>query len=145
MYTIFEISNWFLTKERLTPKKLQKLCYYAQAWNLALNKKKIIDCDFEAWVHGPVCNELYQEYKKYGWTPITKRVDTNITNPKDLELLESVWLTYGGYDGQQLESLTHQEDPWKNARRGLEPLESSNNKISERDMEDYYISKYIGG
>ena len=31
-YSVFEIANWFLLKESMSHKKLQKLCYYAQAW-----------------------------------------------------------------------------------------------------------------
>ena len=26
---IFDVANWFLSKEEMTHKKLQKLCYYA--------------------------------------------------------------------------------------------------------------------
>ena len=59
MFTIFDIANWFLSKEGMTHKKLQKLCYYAQAWYLALYKNKLIDGYFEAWVHGPVNSSLY--------------------------------------------------------------------------------------
>ena len=36
-YSIYEIADWFLNKGPMTQKKLQKLCYYAQAWNYALN------------------------------------------------------------------------------------------------------------
>ena len=35
-YSVFDIANWFLTKGQMTHKKLQKLCYYAKAWYLAL-------------------------------------------------------------------------------------------------------------
>lgn len=30
-YSIFDVANWFLSKGDMTQKKLQKLCYYAQA------------------------------------------------------------------------------------------------------------------
>ena len=36
MATIFDVADWFLSKEAMTPKKLQKLCYYYKAWGLAL-------------------------------------------------------------------------------------------------------------
>ncbi|WFQ91019.1 hypothetical protein MFERI13461_00453 [Mycoplasma feriruminatoris] len=35
-YSYKDISDWFLSKESMTPKKLQKLTYYAEAWALAL-------------------------------------------------------------------------------------------------------------
>lgn len=39
MYSIFQIADWILNKKAIRLKKLQKICYYAQAWNLALKKK----------------------------------------------------------------------------------------------------------
>ena len=65
MYRIFDIANWFLKKESMDQKKVQKLCYYAQAWSLALFNKPIIDCKFEAWAHGPVCSELWNELHEH--------------------------------------------------------------------------------
>ena len=63
MHTVFDIANWFLEKQSMTHKKLQKMCYYAQAWSYALKNRPIMDAEFEAWVHGPVCRELYEKYK----------------------------------------------------------------------------------
>ena len=48
----------------LTNKKLQKLIYYAQAWNMAFNGEPIFEEKIEAWIHGPVVPEVYNEYKR---------------------------------------------------------------------------------
>lgn len=147
MYSVFCIANWFLSKEAMTPKKLQKLCYYAQAWYLALYNEKLIDTNFQAWVHGPVCPELYNRYRNYGWTLINQNdlsPCSESLQARDINLLESVWTTYGIYDGQQLESLTHSEAPWINARAGLGIWEQSQNIISDQDMKNFYLSIYIG-
>lgn len=32
MRTVFDVAEWFLSKESMTNKNLQKLCYCAQAW-----------------------------------------------------------------------------------------------------------------
>lgn len=54
-YDIKEIANWFLSKASMPHKKLQKLCYYSEAWHQALyNSALIKDHYFEAWIHGPV-------------------------------------------------------------------------------------------
>lgn len=145
-YSIFDVSEWFLSKESMTPKKLQKLSYYFEAWCHALfNCSLINDTHFEAWVHGPVSPELYNEYKEYGWNDIEQHKDNSETfEPKALELLQSVWLTYGNKSANELEALTHSEIPWRNARKGLEETEPSNNKISSQDMHEYYLSIYIG-
>jgi len=34
--SVLNIAQCFLSKQGMTHKKLQKLCYYAQAWHLAL-------------------------------------------------------------------------------------------------------------
>ncbi|MFP3340280.1 DUF4065 domain-containing protein, partial [Micrococcus sp. SIMBA_131] len=56
------------------------------------------------------------------------------------EFLDSVWTVYGSYDGKFLEELTHTEDPWLNARKGLSSNALSNNIISNADMTYYYAN-----
>ena len=57
-YSVFDVANWFLMKGDMTHKKLQKLCYYAQAWAYALKGYRLEDTDYQAWVHGPVSPAL---------------------------------------------------------------------------------------
>lgn len=141
--TIFDIANTFLTYDCMTHKKIQKLCYYAQAWHLALFKERLFNNKFEAWVHGPVCPELYRKLKDNRWIKIDKidSLPDNIDS-ETLEFLDDVYYTYGGYDGDDLEYLTHQESPWLNSRKGLEEWEPSHELISEELMEEYYWNVY---
>ena len=144
MASIYTVANAFLAKESMTPKKLQKLSYYFVAWGWALFHKNMADdTAFEAWVHGPVSEELRQKYKNYGWECITAREHYSLS-PEEQDLLDSVWLTYGALSGNELEALTHTERPWINARENLSSYERSRNKISPSDMEKYYSSIYIG-
>ena len=48
---IFDLADAFLSIESMTHKKLQKLCYYAKAWYLALYDENLVTEEFEAWVH----------------------------------------------------------------------------------------------
>lgn len=145
-YSIFEIANWFLLKETMTHKKLQKLCYYAQAWFYALKDFRLTDATFEAWVHGPVSPVLYDKFKAFGYHAIKlagnyiPRIDL-----EDEELLESVWQTYGDHTGNALEALSHSEPPWIEARMGYDPDERCNVPISVDIMKKYYASIYLGG
>lgn len=146
--SIKDVADWFLLKENMSNKKIQKLCYYAEAWSLALLDQDIADqSDFEAWVHGPVSQTLYSDFKGFGWKELT------ITNPdivkerleplftkEQLEVLESVWDTYGEYGADQLEALTHTEEPWLEQRVGLGKFQSSTRKISRETMKEYYRS-----
>lgn len=143
--SVQDLAKWFLAKEPMTHKKLQKLCYYAVAWGWALMDKPIVkDGDFEAWVHGPVSEVLYQTYKKYGWNNI-KKEEKAPEFPSDIEeLLNSVWETYGNKDGNELEALSHSEKPWKEARVNLNEEERGNVKIDPNTMKAFYRSIYSG-
>ena len=145
-YHVTDIANWSLSKEPMSHKKLQKLCYYAQAWCYTLLEEKLIDDDFKAWVHGPVSPVLYHQYKGSGWCKINLDDDAKLPalTTEQEELLESVWLTYGDMTANALEVLTHDETPWKEARRGLASLERGNNNISLKAMKNYYSSIYEG-
>lgn len=124
-------------------KKLQKLCYYAVAWHYALYNSKLFDDDsFEAWVHGPVSNTLWVEYKDYGWQPIHNSVSKPVFDDEKDEFLESVYNTYGEFSGHQLEALTHEDDPWKEARKGLDECAPSKNIIDPEIMKRYYCYIY---
>lgn len=140
--TIFDIASTFLSIESMTNKKLQKLCYYSKAWYLALHNKELFENRFQAWVHGPVCNELYQEYKPYRWTNIPKSDKIPEVDSEISEFLEMVYDTYGEFDGDELESLTHSELPWKEAREDLEEWMPSNEYISEKTMKNFYREIY---
>ena len=89
MATVFDVSDWFLSKESMTPKKLQKLCYYYKAWGLTLYDEDLLPyIKFEAWVHGPVNSELYRYYKGYLWKNILQCPDNSREfNSRELELL----------------------------------------------------------
>lgn len=146
MNTIGQLADWLLSRESMTNKKLQKMAYYSVAWGYALFGKKIfMDDEFEAWVHGPVSPVLYHEFKGNGWNPIPNEdIEKPNFDKEIVDLLESVWLTYGDETGNALEALTHEEDPWRNARKGYSSDQSCNNIIDPEDMEKYYKSIYIG-
>ncbi|GAB6199750.1 Panacea domain-containing protein [Lactiplantibacillus plantarum] len=146
--SIFDAANWFLKKESMSDKKLQKLCYYMYAWGQALLRKQVFqDTIFQAWAHGPVSPELYHECKEYGWTNIPKDKFSNassITNEDIKHLLESVWVTYGDKDANELEALTHREAPWILARAGAQSGERSNNPLSDSVVREFYQGIYNG-
>ncbi len=145
MATIFDVADWFLHQEAMTPKKLQKLCYYYKAWGLALYGEDLLpDSVFEAWVHGPVNPELYRKYNGYYWTNIRRKRKNNAETFTDneIELLKAVWNTYGELTANALEVQTHSESPWRKARAGIDEFTNSTNPISNEDMKMYYRELY---
>ena len=98
--------------ELITNLKLQKLLYYVHRC-LATYNKPLFKNDFEARVHGPVIPAIYRFFRRYQYKPITDSAFT-------------------------LESRTHREAPWMNARQGLPEDERSTNIIKKDDIRDYF-------
>jgi uncharacterized phage-associated protein len=127
------------SERSITHLKLQKLAYYAQAWHLAILKDPLFDEKIEAWVHGPVCPELYTKYKAYGFEVLKPQKQKSVNLPRNTsKLLDEVWQVYGGLSGRALENLSHKEDPWKKARKNISEYSPSNTLISNESMRKYY-------
>ncbi len=143
------IAKYFIKKNEkdkkgLDNKKIQKLLYYSQAWNLVLNKKELFHNKIEAWIHGPAILEVYQAFKGFDFeNPDVDILKENfdVISSEERKVLDSVWEVYGKYDSDYLETLTHNELPWQEARKGLSPTEASQNEISLESMKKYYEQK----
>jgi len=145
-YSASLIAKYFIWKagkegKKVSNKKLQKLLYYAQAWNLVFNDKPLFKEDIEAWIHGPAVWSVYQEYKDLGFKDIDEKVEeSDVKDIKEKELLDTVWSIYGKFDAQYLETLSHNEKPWQVARESVGSNISSRNAISLDLMKEYYTS-----
>ena len=125
---ILEVADAFLNLDSMSPKKLQKLCYYAQGWYAGLTGRKLFTNELEAWIHG-------------GYENIPRKDG----DTKDIELkgiVEQIYRIYGKLDGDELEQLTHKETPWLNARNGIESWVPSNKEIKFADLVDFFSKKF---
>ncbi len=139
MEDILEVAKYFLTREAMKHKKLQKLCYYAQALYLAIYKTRLMDTDFEAWVHGPVSPRLYTRYRDWGGLTITGlQSRPHFKDNNIIIFLNKVYGLYGDYTADELEKMTHFEEPWKEARGNLAGDVPCKNVISDTSMQEYY-------
>ena len=147
-YDVIDIAKWFVNKQPMTQKRLQKLCYYAQAWYFTLKEEKLEKTEYEAWIHGPVSPILWSNLRDSGMKeikPIDFKFAKDIDNVDDIEFLEMVWNTYGSLGANSLEALTHTEAPWIQARGFCDPFETCRNRISLESMKAYYSTIYEGG
>ncbi|HIE1975995.1 TPA: Panacea domain-containing protein [Escherichia coli] len=125
----------------ISPLKLQKMVFYADAWYMALNNgEELVPDQFEAWVHGPVARVLYNRFADYKWRPI----DEDITEP-DLpneikEHLDEIYQVFGAYTAYQLEQMTHLEKPWLLARNGVPMDAICQNVIDKKVTAEFYRS-----
>lgn len=143
MADVFDVATYILQRTGpITAMKLQKLVYYAQAWSLVWEEQPLFENRIEAWANGPVCPDLYREYQgKF-------MVDAGLSNRGRAENLtnnqrttvDSVIKYYRNWTAAELSQLTHQEDPWREARRGISEGERGNNEITIASMAWYYQS-----
>ena len=143
MITINELADYVISSanavgDPVSHLKLQKICYYAQAWHLAVYGEPLVDETFEAWVHGPVSPTLYARFRGYRWNSITEDIAAPSIDEGAASHINEVLEVYMGMSGWDLERLTHAEAPWISARGGLQPDEPSNARISNDLMRDFY-------
>jgi uncharacterized phage-associated protein len=125
------------------PLKLQKLLYYVQAWSLAWRDRPLFEEPIEAWQYGPVVEQIYQRYKKYGYDPIERSEAGSSANlsSEELETLRAVVDEYWIFAGTTLSDLTHSEPPWVEARQGLPDDARSRREISRESMKQNYRAR----
>lgn len=138
MLNILDVAQFFLSLESMNHKKLQKLCYYAQAWYLALKGVPFMNTWFEAWVHGPVSPELYTRYRSWGGLMIPQNSYRGNMVEEQKDFLRKIYSLYGNYSGNELERLTHLEMPWQKARKGYSSDAICTETISNDDMGSFY-------
>lgn len=139
---IDSVTKYFLSKLEITPLALQKLLYYSQGFNMAFYGKPLFIDDCEAWSYGPVYNDVYHRYKKYGCNPIDAPVVCdggvlNISNSEQ-EVLDSVMRNFGCYSAKVLVKMTHSEYPWLATRNGISDEDPSNNIIDKELISKYF-------
>ena len=134
-----------LTKQMtVSPLKLQKLLYYAQAWSMVFfGRQRQLFADVpQAWVNGPVYPTIYNMWKNRNMCEHLTPTDFETTEDvmdealgevtkqlgfedDEIQLLEQIVLKYGSKSQNYLIFLTHSELPWCEKREGLKPYERS--------------------
>lgn len=102
--------------EGVSPLKLQKYLYFAQAASLALDNKKLFNEEIEAWKYGPVVSSVYQTYKDNGNTPITipNGEYREIQDEETKEFITDMWKLLRRYSASELVAISHNHKPWRN-------------------------------
>jgi uncharacterized phage-associated protein len=90
--------------------KVQKLLYYCHGWHLAFTGNPMFSERVEAWELGPVVPAVYSADKYAGFVPPSQELD-------DATARTIHWVVgrYGSLTASDLVTLTHAEDPWKDA------------------------------
>lgn len=138
------IAYLFKKLEEVTPLMLQKLLYFVQGESFALNGKPIFPENCQAWIHGPVYPEVYYMFNDFKYNPIEDArfaildgSEGKLTE-EECRVIDLVVNTFGEYGGKVLERITHEEEPWKFARKGYAYNVPSHEPIKMEDIEAYF-------
>ena len=140
---MFDVAKYILEKcGSMTHMKLQKLCYYAQAWSLVWDEKPIFDERIQAWANGPVVRHLYSSLRGEYGVEADKILhgDASKLTGDQTDSVDVVLEFYAGRSSQYLSDLTHMERPWMEARTGIQAGERGEVEITPAAMAEYYGS-----
>lgn len=140
------IAYVFEKLEEVTPLMLQKLLYFIQGIYSALYGKPIFAEDCRAWIHGPVYPEVYELFRDFKYNPIDdarfallEGMEDTLTDDEK-RVIDLVVNTFGMYGGKVLEKITHNEDPWMEARKGYGDSIPSSELLPKERIMKYYIA-----
>lgn len=141
MASAHDVAAYILEKRRpLSAMKLQKLVYYSQAWSLVWDDRPLFRERIEAWANGPVVRELYDRHRGMFEIHEWPGGDPRALDEDARSTVDAVLEFYGGRNAQTLSDMTHNEEPWKEARRGLPDGLRGDSEITLASMAEYYGS-----
>lgn len=141
MANVFDVAKYILEKTgTISTWKLQKLCYYSQAWELAWTGNPLFEEDFEAWKNGPVCPQLFDKHRGrfcVSASDIAVGCEENLSEDQK-ETIDIILQDYGHMEPYELREQTHAEGPWKEARGNCDDGDYCDTVITKDSMGEYY-------
>jgi uncharacterized phage-associated protein len=140
--SVVDVAAYILEKQPkknpVTAWKLQKLVYYCQAWSLVWDEQPLFKEKILAWANGPVVKELYEQHKGLFYIKALPKGKSEHLSNNQKDSINQVLKVYGDKTAQWLSDLTHMEDPWIEARKGLKSGERGAEEIKLSTMHEYY-------
>ena len=140
------IAYVFKQLEEVTQLMLQKLLYFIQGIYFALYGKPMFSEDCRAWIHGPVYPEVYDLFRDFKYNPIEdarfallEGTEEALTD-EEKKVIDLVVNTFGMYGAKVLEKITHNEEPWREARRGYGDSIPSSELLQKERIKRYYTA-----
>lgn len=128
--------------KEITNLLLQKILYYVKAISGIFEGESIILEPCEAWKFGPVFPSVYEKYREFGKQEIELNVSKEYVNEllseSEKQIIDYVMNTFGIYNAWFLKDLTHLEEPWIAARKGLSEEDACRNLMDEDIISKYF-------
>lgn len=145
------LADYMLKKHgKMSHLKIQKLLYYIQAYHLAYFDEPLMNVDFEAWVHGPVCRAVFDSFrdKSLLYNDVAYETKEGDADPEEvlkatlassqMDLIDEVLGAFVSWKGTELEAMSHTETPWLEARGNKDPSERCDTVINRDSMRQFY-------
>lgn len=138
-----KIALYILSKgNEITNLLLQKILYYVKGISKIFEGESFILEPCEAWKFGPVFPSVYEKYKEFGKQEIEFNLSKNyvdgLLSGEEKRITDYVMRTFGIYNAWFLKDLTHLEEPWIVARKGLSDDDASRNRMDEDIISRYF-------
>lgn len=135
LYTVKKFSE-------TTPLALQKILYFIDGFSKKFLDKHIFLDLPEAWVHGPVYNDIYYAFSYYRKSPIDyaevlNKYEFSLTQ-EEKDYLDNILPYFARYSGDFLRNISHKTEPWLETRKGLAAEEPSYKLISKEAIDHYF-------
>lgn len=136
--------------------KLQKMLFYCDAYHMAYFNEELITDKFEAWMHGPVCRKVWNEFKDVAILNKELKYPEDSSKDKDIEdkysmltldqqdFIKEVLDCFSSWTAQELEYATHTESPWMEARKGYNEGDKCEVEISKENTKTFYKKEMYG-
>lgn len=122
------------------------ISYFIQGVYSALYGRPIFIEDCRAWIHGPIYLEVYDLFRDFKYNPIDDarfallEGTVDVLTDDEKKIVDLVVNTFGIYGGKVQERITHNEDPWKEARKGYGDSIPSSELLPKERIMKYYIA-----
>lgn len=123
---------------RVTTMKLQKLVYYAQAWQLVFHGTPLFRDRIEAWSEGPVTRVLSDAHRGRYAVDSWPRGDARNLTREEVATVHWVLAQYSHFSAESLSRMTHLDSPWRTTRGILPDGARSDEEIPREEIRNFY-------
>ena len=141
MATILDAAEYILekTEDSIPYLKLERLCYYAQAWSMAWDEEPIFPEEFYAGEKGAVCYELFDGVGHQLFVSLADITGNSAALTEDnKDTIDSVIDYYYEYSAKKLGYLVRFDHPWRDARELMEQDRYFSGIITKESMKKHY-------
>lgn len=149
-YKVNQIVNYIVINlGEVTPLALEKLLFFSNGVNYALNGNQLIYDECQAWQHGPVYPYIYNKYKKYVYRPIDDGIKSSHgcmlskVSQDEIKAIDMVIRTFGLYSPRTLEMISHTQAPWIEKRVNHQDNEAGKEMIDECAVKQFYKNNQL--